>query len=124
VKNIVVVFLGGGAGAALRYWLSGFVYRLFGTGFPYGTMAVNATGCLLIGILLAISEERFSWGPGVRVFLSIGLLGGFTTFSTFSYETIAMVREGSFLAAGVNALGSLVLCLCATWAGWQLGRMV
>ena len=93
--NGVIFFLGGGIGAALRYRMTGSVYRILGTTFPYGTLLVNVLGSILIGFCMAFFDERFVVQPALRLFLTIGVLGGFTTFSTFSYETIALLREGS-----------------------------
>lgn len=122
--NIVLVFLGGGIGAAARYWLSGIVYQKMNTDFPYGTLAVNAIGCLLIGILMTAMEERFLAQPSLRVFLTIGILGGFTTFSSFSFETIALLRDGEILYALVNIFTSLFVCLFGTWVGMQIGKLL
>ncbi len=119
----VLVFLGGGLGAALRYWLSGSIYRLVPPTFPYGTLAVNVLGCFGIGFLMALIEERFVVQPQLRVFLTIGVLGGFTTFSTFSYETVALLREGSLVGGALNAVLSLAGCLLATMVGNVLGRI-
>ncbi|MBI3585770.1 MAG: fluoride efflux transporter CrcB [Ignavibacteriales bacterium] len=122
--NIILVFLGGGIGAAARYWLSGVVYQKVSTDFPYGTLTVNAIGCLLIGILMAAMEERFLVQPSLRVFLTIGILGGFTTFSTFSFETIALLRDGEILYALVNIFTSIFVCLFGTWVGMQIGKLL
>lgn len=122
--NIVLVFLGGGIGAAARYWLSGVVYQKVSIDFPYGTLTVNAIGCLLIGILMAAMEERFLVQPSLRVFLTIGILGGFTTFSTFSFETIALLRDGEILYALVNIFTSIFVCLFGTWVGMQIGKLL
>jgi CrcB protein len=108
----------------LRYWLSGAVYRYFAPTFPVGTLVVNVTGCLIIGLFMALFEERFLVQPLLRVFLTIGVLGGFTTFSTFSYETIALLRDGSVMFASLNILLSVIGCLCGTWVGMVLGRLV
>ncbi len=124
MKEAFVVFLGGGAGSVFRYWLSGGVYRLVGPAFPYGTLLVNVLGCFLIGFVMSIFEERYVVQPLLRTFLSIGILGGFTTFSTFSFETIALLREGSFLLGFVNILYSLCGCLCAAWAGAAIGKLL
>lgn len=118
------MFLGGGLGAASRYWLSGFVYQKLGNGFPYGTLAVNALGCLLIGVLMTAMEERFLMNPSFRIFFAIGILGGFTTFSTFSFETISLLRDGQFLYATANILVSLLTCLFGTWIGMQAGKLL
>ena len=122
--NILLVFVGGGLGAVARYLLQGFVYRITGAGFPYGTIVVNVVGCFVIGLLMSSMEERFMATPSLRIFLTIGILGGFTTFSSFSYETMALVREGDLIAGGINVVASLAICLGATWLGLGLGRYV
>ena len=101
LQSYLLVFAGGGIGAALRYWLSGVVHERFGSAFPYGTLAVNILGCFVIGIVMASMQERFLAHPSLRVFLAIGILGGFTTFSSFSYETIAMLKDGEFFYSSV-----------------------
>ncbi len=123
MKEVVVVFLGGGVGTAFRYWLSGSIYRFIDSAFPYGVLLVNVIGCLLIGFLLAVFEERFVVQPLLRVFFTIGVLGGFTTFSTFSYETISLFREGSVFLGLENVVFSVVGCLFATWLGTVIGRL-
>ena len=122
--NGVIVFLGGGIGAALRYWMTGSVYRVLGTTFPYGTLLVNVLGSVLIGFCMGFFEERFVVQPALRLFLTIGVLGGFTTFSTFSYETIALLQEGSWWFGTLNILGSVLTCLAGCWIGGVLGRTV
>jgi len=123
VQNYLLVFAGGGIGAAARYWLSGLVYQRLGSEFPSGTLVVNVIGCLLIGFLISIFEERFVLYPSLRIFLTIGLLGGFTTFSSFSFETMALLRDGELLYASANILLSVVLCLGGTWVGLTLGKI-
>ncbi len=122
ISNILVVAFGGGIGAATRYSLSNVVHRFIGSSFPYGTLTVNILGCLLIGVLMTMFEERFLVNPSQRIFLTIGILGGFTTFSTFSYETIMMLKDSEFLYAGLNIIGSVALCLGATHLGMILGK--
>lgn len=124
MKELVVVFLGGGIGSALRYWLSGSVYRFAKPTFPYGTLVVNVSGCFLIGFLMAVFEERFVVQPLLRLFLTIGILGGFTTFSTFSFETVELLREGSTISGLINVLLSFGGCLTATFLGNMLGRLL
>ena len=124
MKIYLIVFIGGGIGAAARYWLSGFVYRFLDPVFPYGNLVVNVTGSFLIGILMALFEERFVVDPMIKVFLTIGILGGFTTFSSFSYETVALLRSGELLFAGLNIILSVSLCLAGTYAGMQLGKLI
>jgi CrcB protein len=122
VNVYIAVFLGGGIGAIARYWLSGAVYRFLPTDFPYGNLCVNIVGCLLIGFVMSLTQDRWMVQPAVRVFFTIGILGGFTTFSSFSYETLALMREGQVLYASVNVLGTVAGCLGATYCGFLLGK--
>jgi len=124
MKPYLLVFLGGGIGAAARYWLSSAVYKLLPPEFPYGNLIVNVSGCLLIGILMSVTEERFVISPAVRMFIAIGILGGFTTFSSFSYETIALLRDGQMLYGSLNVLATILGCLAATYAGMSLGKVI
>jgi fluoride exporter len=124
VQNYLIVFAGGGIGAVARYWLSGLVYQRLGSGFPSGTLMVNILGCFLIGILMSVFEERFVLYPSLRIFLTIGILGGFTTFSSFSFETVALLRDGEIFYASANVLLSLVACLGGTWMGFSLGKIL
>lgn len=124
MKEAVIVFLGGGIGSAFRYWLTGSVYHYIKPTFPYGTLVVNVTGCFLIGFLMAVFEERFVVQPLLRLFLTLGILGGFTTFSTFSFETVELLREGSTISGLMNVLLSLGGCLAATFLGNVLGRLL
>jgi CrcB protein len=123
-RSYFAVFIGGGIGAAMRYWISGVVPRYLGSGFPYGILIVNVAGCLLIGLLMTWFEDRFLIAPTLRTFLVIGFLGGFTTFSTFSYETIALVRDAEYLLAATYVSASVVLGLGATVIGGWLGRLL
>jgi CrcB protein len=124
VKQEALVFLGGGLGAAARYWLQGVVYRFIGTDFPYGTFLVNVLGCFLIGILMAVFEGRYMANPSLRVFLAIGILGGFTTYSSFSFETIALLREGNYFGGTANVIYTTLNCLGATWIGTLIGKLL
>lgn len=123
-QSYLAVFVGGGIGAALRYWISGVVPRHLGSAFPYGILIVNLAGCLLIGFLMTWLEDRFLIAPALRTFLIIGILGGFTTFSTFSYETIALVRDAQYFLAATYVSASVVLGLGATVAGGWIGRLL
>ena len=109
-------------GAAARYWLSGAVYDWLPSTFPYGNLVVNVSGCLLIGILMAVMQDRFLVDPSLRVFLVIGILGGFTTFSSFSYETIALAQDREYLHASVNIMATVFGCLAATLVGQRLAE--
>jgi CrcB protein len=117
MNRVLAIAAGGAVGSVLRYWLSAWVHSLAGRGFPYGTLAVNVVGCLLMGFLFAWFVERLSSDSVVRAGILIGVLGGFTTFSSFSIETFNLLEEGLWFRAGINAGASLVLCLAATWIG-------
>lgn len=123
--NAAMVGSGGFLGALARYGISGLVHRQLPlTTFPYGTLAVNLIGCFAVGALAGLAEVRQLFGPELRTFALIGLLGGFTTFSTFSLETLNLIEEGAWLKAGLNAGLSLVLCIGAAWLGVLLARQL
>ena len=116
------IFVGGGLGAVLRYELGGWVQAHAGAGFPWGTLAVNAIGCVSIGLFATLIDERGVGGVELRAFLLPGLLGSFTTFSAFGLETWRLAEQAAWGAATGNALGSLVVCGLAVAAGVALGR--
>lgn len=124
MDKILYAGMGGFIGSALRYWMSLIAYRFLGQDFPYGTLFVNTLGCLFIGFVMALSEDRFIFQPNLRLFLTIGVLGGFTTFSTFSYETVSLLREGSYFLGTTNILLSIFLCLAATAIGGVVGKLL
>ena len=113
------VAVGSALGGVARYWCSGIVARLVGETFPWGTLVVNVVGSLLIGFIATISgtDGRFIIPAEARQFLMVGILGGFTTFSSFSLQTLNLLREGEILPAGANIVLSVVLCLLAVWLG-------
>ena len=123
LAKYLFVGIGGFIGSVLRYGCSGFVYRIAGDRFPLGTLTVNFIGCFVIGFVMMLFEERWLVSPTIRLFLTVGILGGFTTFSTFSFETIEIFRGGNFSLGFLNVAGSLVLCLAATWAGAVAARL-
>lgn len=124
MERYLFVGIGGFVGSICRYGFSGLLYRLLGDRFPYGTLAVNILGCFGIGLLMTLFEERWLVQPNLRLFLTIGILGGFTTFSTFSFETIEMLKGGNMFLGSLNIVGSLSLCLGATWAGFVVGKLL
>jgi CrcB protein len=121
---LLAVLAGGGAGSVLRYVMAGLVQQWTSDDFPFGTLVVNLIGSLLLGFIVQIAETKTGPGPWMKVFLTVGLCGGFTTFSTFSLESFRMLQDGSYLLALGNIAGSLVLCLIGIWAGMVLARMV
>ena len=108
----------------LRYGASLGVYGLLGRGFPYGTLFVNVTGSLLMGVLSILMLERFNVGPEWRAAILVGLLGSFTTFSTFSLETLNLLEQGDVMRAMANMAISVIVCLAAVWLGVSLGRQL
>lgn len=120
----IAIALGGAFGAVLRFWLSTAVSALTGGGFPYGTLAVNVMGSGLMGLLYVLFYERMEGSTELRAALLIGVLGAFTTFSTFSIETMALLEEGERLNASLNILASVGLCLSVCWAGIIVGRQL
>jgi CrcB protein len=120
----IAIGAGGAAGSLARYVLSNWVHGWAGRGFPYGTLTVNVLGCLLMGTLFVLFTERLSDSPTLRAGLLIGVLGGFTTFSSFSIETFNLIEEGATVKALLNAAGSLVLCIGSTWIGVLIGRQL
>ena len=122
VATLAAVATGGAVGATARYMVSGWVYARFGDGFPTGTLAVNLIGCFFIGLVMEMTETRFLLPPAVKLFVTVGLLGGFTTFSTYSFETLALLRDGAPGLALLNGAGSLALGLVGVWVGMVAGR--
>lgn len=123
--NIVLIFLGAGVGGVLRYCVSTFIYSFSAKQFPYGTLFVNVSGCLLMGFLFVLIIERFDGlGPSLRSLLLIGLLGGYTTFSSFSIETINLIENGEWAYAIANILLSTLCCIAATWIGLIGARLL
>lgn len=123
MKYLLIGF-GGAIGSIGRYALQGLVYQFTGTGFPYGTLAVNIIGCFLIGLFMELSEDRFFIDPQIRIFITVGILGGFTTFSTFGYETFSLLRDGEFLRASFNVTHSVIIGLVAVWLGVITARII
>jgi len=124
LKTLLFIAVGGSIGAVLRYSASLGVASIMGRGFPYGTLFVNVVGSLLIGLLSVMMLERFNVGPEWRAAIFVGVLGSFTTFSTFSLETLNLIEQGELIAAITNVLLSIVVCLIAVWLGVVLGRQI
>ena len=124
VGEIVAIALGGAFGAVMRYWLSSAVYLWLGRDFPYGTLSVNVLGSFVIGIGFFLLTERLVLGAEARAFILVGFLGAFTTFSTFSLETLILMQQGLMFKALLNIIASVFLCLLATWGGMALARAI
>jgi fluoride exporter len=124
LKLLIFIAMGGAVGAVLRYGASLGVYSLAGRGFPYGTLFVNVTGSLLMGLLGVMMLERFNTGPEWRAAVLVGMLGSFTTFSTFSIETLNLLEQGDVMRAVTNIVLSVLVCLVAVWSGVLIGRQI
>ncbi|HBA89427.1 MAG TPA: fluoride efflux transporter CrcB [Geobacter sp.] len=122
MEQLLYIAVLGALGCICRYLLSGLVYKLLGTGFPYGTLVVNVVGAFLIGLVMEFSIRSALVPPALRIALTIGFLGGLTTFSTFSFETFRLLEEGALLMAILNVLVSVVCCLACTWVGIAVAR--
>jgi CrcB protein len=122
--NIVLVAIGGALGSTARYLVDGAVYRFVPPTFPYGTFFVNVTACWIFGVLMGLSDDRLAVGSRARSFVLIGVLGGYSTFSTLTFETFQLLRGDQWRLAFVNGLGQLVIGLVALWAGFVVGRLM
>ena len=123
--RVLLVGLGGFIGSAVRYGLGGWLARLkSGWSFPIETLVINVTGCLVIGLLAGIAETRGVFTGPTRAFLFIGVLGGYTTFSTFGYETFQLMRDGQFGVALLSVTLQVCLGLAAVWSGDALARLI
>jgi CrcB protein len=122
--SYLAVMGGGALGAGARLALSNLVAARFGEVFPWGTLLVNVSGCLILGIFAGLSGPDGPWflPPWVRQFVMLGLLGGYTTYSSFSWQTILLLQDGQYLSALGNIFGTLLLCLGATWGGLLLAQ--
>jgi CrcB protein len=116
--NLLAIAFGGALGSVARYLLSTFVLRVSGPVFPLGTFVVNVIGCLVFGALAGAATQRLSLAPEVRLFLFTGILGGFTTFSSYAFESFVLIRDGQFLAASLNIAGQIVIGLVTLAAGY------
>lgn len=125
MQNALLAGLGGFIGTLLRYLLNSGIYRFFDYPiFPYGVLIINLIGCFVIGLLSGLAETREIFTPEVRIFIFIGILGGFTTFSSFGYDTFNLLRDGQMLFATINVLVQVVGGLFLVWGGYLLSRII
>jgi len=125
MRTLVLIGTGGFIGSILRYLLSGYVQQLSkGLQVPFGTLAVNVVGCVLVGFLAELADQRSLISDETRGFLIVGILGGFTTFSAFGNETMSLLRSGALWLAGVNIIGHMLLSLIAVWLGYFTASLI
>lgn len=130
--SYLLVFIGAGLGGVCRFLMSTTLQKWFSSAgnfgltavFPIGTFCVNLMGCFLIGLIAQLAETRAVLQGDTRLFLTVGILGGYTTFSSFGYETMSLLKDGEILLAAVNAGGQLMLGLFCVWLGMVLGRLI
>jgi CrcB protein len=118
----VMVGVGGCLGSILRFWLGSYIGSKMGTRFPYGTLVINITGSFLIGLVFAVLTARTQWSPNWRYLIPIGFIGGYTTFSSFEYETLRMVQDGQIGMGVLYVAASVVVGFVAVWGGITAGR--
>jgi fluoride exporter len=124
VPLVIYVALGGALGSVARFLLSTAVHRYTAAGFPYGTFTVNIVGCAAFGLIIGFAEHRIDLTPAVRAFFLVGILGGFTTFSAFTFDTLELLRTAAFFRAAFNVLGQITFGLAALWLGYILAKLV
>lgn len=124
MSQTLAIAAGGAFGALMRFWVSNWVYAQLGRGFPYGTLAVNVLGSLAMGLLYVLMLERMTVGPEWRALLLVGFLGAFTTFSTFSLETLNLIGQAEYLKAGLNMVVSVAACVAAAGGGMLIARQI
>lgn len=115
---------GGAVGTAARYLLSGWLLGVLGPAFPYGTLAVNVIGSFLLGVIMHVGLTTSLLSPDARLVLGTGVMGGFTTYSTFNYETLRYLQDGAWAMAGLDVLATLLVCLAAGAAGIAAARLI
>jgi len=121
----LAVAAGGALGSMARFWMTGVVAALTGPRFPYGTLLINILGSFVIGVVagLTLTPERMGMHPDLRIFLMVGICGGFTTFSAFSLQTLELLQAGAVVPALLYVAASVLLCVLFVWFGWAIGRM-
>jgi fluoride exporter len=126
VFNYLLIALGSALGGIARYWASGAIDNRIGQSFPWGTLVVNVTGSFAIGLFASLTSPEGRWliGPYARNFFMIGICGGYTTFSSFSLQTLALAQDEEWLYAAGNAIMNLVLCLLFVWLGYTLAELI
>ena len=124
MQKYLLIAAGGALGSILRYWVGSTISGRMGTRFPYGTIVINLTACIIIGFTLTYFGKRADLSPAWRFLVPIGFIGAYSTFSTYEWETLSTLRSGALFLASLYAVGSLVLGLAATWLGTALADLL
>lgn len=122
--NTLYVGIGGAIGSVARYHLAGWVQARLGAQFPFGTLAVNVLGSFLLALLMFLGLRTEAISPTARIALSAGVMGGFTTYSTFNYETLSIAQDGAWALSALNVVATVAGCLCAGALGWSCGKLL
>jgi CrcB protein len=124
MTKYLMVAMGGALGSVLRFWVGSYISNRFPSRFPTGTFAINCTASFLIGLIITVLSEKTGWSPNWRYLIPIGFIGGYSTFSTFEYETFRVFQEGELLIAGLNVALSIVVGFFSVWLGVITGRTI
>ena len=124
MEKYVVVGVGGFMGSIARFWLATYIGQRMGTRFPYGTFLINVSGSFLIGVVMTVLTERTHLSPTWRYLIPIGFIGGYTTFSTFEFETLRAIQDGQFTIGLLNIVLSVVVGFLMVWAGAMVGKSI
>ena len=124
MNRFLLVALGGAVGSVLRFWAGGYVNGRMNSRFPTGTLVINITASFMIGFVMVLLDERMHWSPNWRYLIVAGFLGGYSTFSTFEYETFRVFQDGEILIAGLNVIASVTVGFIAVWLGAITGRAI
>ncbi len=123
MTNYIIVALGAGIGGSFRYWLSNYSYKYFPATFPYGTLVVNIIGSFLLGLFMFYFDQKEMLSSNLKIFLTIGFCGGFTTFSTFSFETINLFRDSQIVLGLLNIVLNILLCLIGVYLAYLVSKI-
>ena len=123
-RDLTIIFIGGGLGSVTRFSLGKWISSFYSHHFPYGTLFVNVLACFILGVLVGVADHKQIISPNARLFWTVGFCGGFSTFSTFSSETMTLIQTGFPFSSVVYVLASLLLCLAATYLGLNLGEHI
>jgi fluoride exporter len=124
MTKYLIIAVGGAIGSMLRYWVGAYVSGRMGARFPYGTFVINVTACFLIGLVMTVLAEKTHWSPNWRYLIPIGFLGGYSTFSSFEYETFRVFQNSELLVAGLNVVLSVGVGFLAVWLGVITGKAI